>query len=99
MRKAARSSMMTDQQNTNNKPRKSMEDMTEAEISMRKFLKNLGVTTHHQLEANLAEAVASGRLDAASTVDITATISIDGLDFSHQVSGQLIAPDSGNTKS
>ena len=40
------------------KPKKDMADMTPAEISMRKFLKALGVTTHQKLEAALADAVA-----------------------------------------
>jgi hypothetical protein len=32
------------------KDKKEMSDMTESEISYRKFLKNLGVTTHKELE-------------------------------------------------
>ena len=30
--------------------KKEMSDMTESEISYRKFLKNLGVTTHKEIE-------------------------------------------------
>ena len=84
---------MTEQKNNQDRQRKAPEDMTDAELSMRKFLKNLGVTTHQQLEAQLAEAVASGKLDAGSAIDITATVTIDDLDFSHQVTARLTMPD------
>jgi len=75
-----------------NKPKKDMADMTQAEISMRKFLKALGVTTHQKLEAALADAVASGALAADSPLDITANIDIPEIGFSHSISAQLTSP-------
>ena len=75
------------------KPKKDMADMTPAEISMRKFLKALGVTTHQKLEAALAEAVASGALAADSQLNITASIEIAELGFSHSLTAQLVTPE------
>ncbi len=77
-------------------PKKDMADMTQAEISMRKFLKALGVTTHQKLEAAIADAVASGTLSPDSPIDITANIEIAELGFSHSVSAQLITPKSNS---
>ena len=77
-------------------PKKDMDDMTQAEISMRKFLKALGVTTHQKLEAAIADAVASGTLSPDSPIDITANIEIAELGFSHSVSAQLITPKSNS---
>jgi len=76
-----------------NKPKTPMADMSESEIAMRKFLKALGVTTHQKLEAALAEAVASGDMKSGDALEINATINIPALDFSHDVSSTLIAPD------
>lgn len=77
----------------NEKPRKDNTEMTESEMAMRKFLKALGVTTHQKLETALAEAVASGRFDAQQSVSITAKIEIAALDFNHEVSATLLAPE------
>lgn len=77
------------------KPKPDMADMSDAEIAMRKFLKALGVTTHQKLEAALAGKVASGAVEPGAPVDITASIAIAELDFSHEVSATLTAPERG----
>jgi len=68
------------------------EDMDAAELAMRKFLKQLGVTGHQQVAVALAKAVADGSLSAGDTVSVTARIDIPALGFSHDLSGNLIAP-------
>ena len=40
----------------------SRDDMSESEIAMRKFLKQLGVTAHQVLESALEEAVSDGKI-------------------------------------
>ena len=42
--------------------RRDQGEMTASEMSMRKFLKQLGVTAHQELEAAVAKAVADGKL-------------------------------------
>ena len=67
-------------------------EMTASEVSMRKFLKYLGVTAHQELEAALARAVADGKLAPGGSIDITAELTIAELGLSHRVSAQLTAP-------
>ena len=42
--------------------KKEMSDMTDSEISYRKFLKNLGVTTHKELEDLINKKIENGEL-------------------------------------
>ena len=73
--------------------RKPQGDMSPAEMSMRKFLKQLGVTTHQELEVALAKAVAAGKMLPGGTINIKADLRIEALDFNHSVSAELMAPD------
>ncbi|MDA0916547.1 MAG: DUF6494 family protein [Candidatus Puniceispirillales bacterium] len=72
--------------------KKEMSDMTESEISYRKFLKNLGVTTHKELENAISKKIENGELDYDTTLNITAQIKIDALDFNHSVNSTLLLP-------
>ena len=69
------------------------DEMSDDEIAMRKFLKQLGVTAHQELEAAVAKAVADGKLSPGGSIDITAELTIAELGLSHSVSAQLTAPD------
>ena len=51
--------------------KKDMSDMTASEISYRKFLKNLGVTTHQEIEKLVNKKIADGELSPKSNLDIT----------------------------
>ena len=57
----------------------SRDDMSESEIAMRKFLKQLGVTAHQVLESALEEAVADGKIEADGQVPVVATVTIESL--------------------
>ena len=57
--------------------KKDMSDMTASEISYRKFLKNLGVTTHKEIEKLINKKIADGELRPNANLDITANIKID----------------------
>ena len=70
----------------------SREDMSDVEVAMRKFLKQLGVTAHQELEAALASAVAEGKLQAGASVPVSAEVTIPEIGFTHQVSATLLAP-------
>ena len=72
--------------------KKGMPNMTASEISYRKFLKNLGVTTHQEIEKLINEKIADGELSPNSKVDITANIKIDELGLNHSISSTLILP-------
>ena len=68
------------------------DEMTEDEIAMRKFLKQLGVTAHQELEAALKAAVADGRIAAGAEWPGSAVVTIDSLGVSHRVDAVLLAP-------
>lgn len=57
-------------------------------MSMRKFLKQLGVTSQTAIEDALRRAEASGQ-----PFEIKAVVTIDALDMTHQVTGSLTAQD------
>ncbi len=74
------------------KDKKDMSEMSESEISFRKFLKNLGVTTHKELEKLISTKIENGELNESSTLNITAQIKIEELNFNHSISSTLILP-------
>ena len=72
--------------------KKDMSDMTASEISNRKFLKNLGVTTHKEIEKVINKKIADGELSPKSNLEITANIKIDELGLNHSISSTLSLP-------
>ena len=70
----------------------SRSEMTESEMAVRKFLKQLGVTGHQKLSEVLEEAVRSGKLITGGDVVVNAKIEIIELEFSHDVIATLRAP-------
>ena len=68
------------------------DEMNEDEIAMRKFLKQLGVTAHQELETALKAAVADGRIAAGAELAVSAVVTIDSLGISHRVDAVLLAP-------
>jgi heme oxygenase len=74
------------------KDKKDMSEMSESEISFRKFLKNLGVTTHQELEKLISAKIENGELNESSTLNIIAQIKIEELNFNHSISSTLILP-------
>ena len=69
------------------------EDMTASEITMRKFLKQLGVTAHQELADALAKVVADGKIAAGAELEVTARVEIADLQFKHDVTANLVAPE------
>ena len=68
------------------------QEMSPSELTMRKFLKQLGVTGHQELSLLLEQAVVSGTLKPGADVAVVAKIEVADLKFSHVVSGSLKAP-------
>ena len=56
-------------------------------MSMRKFLKQVGVTSQQQIEAAVREARANGTL--GDQIHARAVITIDGLEMRHEVEGDI----------
>jgi hypothetical protein len=58
-------------------------------ISVRKFLKKLGVTAQREIELGVRDQIEQGRLEGAETLDAQATVHVDGLDEDIVISGRI----------
>ncbi|GAB4234399.1 MAG: DUF6494 family protein [Kiloniellaceae bacterium] len=58
-------------------------------MELRKFLKKVGVTSQREIETAVREALESGKLKGSETLKVKAVLSIDGLDLSHDIDGEI----------
>jgi hypothetical protein len=58
-------------------------------MSVRKFLKKLGVTAQREIELAVREELESGVLHGDETLDATATVTVAGLSRDVVVSGKI----------
>jgi hypothetical protein len=58
-------------------------------MSVRKFLKQLGVTAQREIELAVREGVERGVLDGDETLDATATVKVSGLSRDVVVTGKI----------
>jgi hypothetical protein len=59
----------------------------EFNMSMRKFLKQVGVTSQQAIEKAVREARGSG--DLGDSLKVRAVVTIDGLDMQHEITGTI----------
>ncbi len=57
--------------------------------SIRKLLKTFGVAAQREIEKAVRQALADGRLKGNETMPAKATITIDAIKFTHEVSGAI----------
>jgi hypothetical protein len=58
-------------------------------MEVRKFLKKVGVTSQREIEQAVRAAIESGKLAGNETVKAKVVLSIDGLDISYQIDGDI----------
>ncbi len=58
-------------------------------MEIRKFLKKVGVTSQREIENAVKEALASGKLQGSETLRARVTLSVDGLDLTHDIDGEI----------
>ena len=58
-------------------------------MQIRKFLKQVGVTSQREIEKAVRAALDAGKLDADATVAVKATLTIPSLGISHDIDGLL----------
>lgn len=58
-------------------------------MQLRKFLKNVGVTSQREIETAVRAAVASGKLSGDESVDAKVTLTIDSLGLSTDITGKI----------
>ncbi len=59
----------------------------EFNMSMRKFLKQVGVTSQQEIERAVREAREAGEL--GDSIKVRAVVTIDGLDMRHEIEGDI----------
>ena len=58
-------------------------------LSVRRFLKKLGVTSQREIELAVREAIDSGALSGDETLPARAVVTVDGLDREIVVEGEI----------
>ncbi len=58
-------------------------------MSIRKFLKTVGVTSQREIEQTVRQAIADGRLQGNETLAITARVSIGDVALETEISGKI----------
>ena len=57
--------------------------------SVRKFLKNVGVSSQREIEKAVREAVANGRLKGTEKLPAKMKLSVGGIDLSFEIDGTV----------
>jgi hypothetical protein len=65
-------------------------------LSVRKFLKKLGVTAQREIELGVRDQIEKGRLEGAETLEARATVSVNGLERDIRVTGKIALSDGGD---
>jgi hypothetical protein len=58
-------------------------------ISVRKFLKKLGVTAQREIETAVRAAAASGRLQDSDRLPAKAVVTVGGIDLAFEIDGDI----------
>ena len=58
-----------------------------ANMDIRKFLKQVGITSQREIEKALEKAAAAGKLDGVGPLETSMTLTIDALGLEHTVDG------------
>jgi hypothetical protein len=58
-------------------------------MSVRRFLKKLGVTSQREIELGVREAVDRGRLAGTETLEARAVVTVDGIEREIVVTGEI----------
>ena len=58
-------------------------------MSLRKFLKKVGITAQREIEGNIRNAMAAGKLAGEGRVTARATITLEGFDGATEVTGEI----------
>lgn len=58
-------------------------------LDLRKFLKQVGVTSQREIELAVGRALAEGRLDGVKSLSARMVLTVDGIGLTHEVTGEL----------
>lgn len=57
--------------------------------TIRKFLKEVGVTSQREIEKSVREAIRDGRLSGNEVLDATVTLEVGGIGLTHVIKGEI----------
>jgi len=58
-------------------------------MSLRKFLKKVGVTSQREIEKAVRDAIDSGRLKGTETLEAEVTIKVGGVELTERIDGKI----------
>ena len=58
-------------------------------MSLRKFLKQVGVTSQREIEAAVQAAIDSGKISGNETLSAKVTLEIGAVGLSHEIDGEI----------
>lgn len=58
-------------------------------IAVRKFLKQVGVTSQREIESAVRRALEAGRFEGDEKLKVSARIQIEGIGLDHRVEGEI----------
>jgi len=58
-------------------------------VSLRRFLKTVGVTSQREIEKAIRDAVASGKLKGNEKLPAKVVLTVGGINLNHEVKGDL----------
>ncbi|WP_340121970.1 DUF6494 family protein [Methylobacter svalbardensis] len=58
-------------------------------LDIRKFLKNVGITSQREIEHAVFKAVESGKLNGSETIEIKMTLEAPAIGVSHCIEGKI----------
>lgn len=58
-------------------------------MSVRKFLKKVGVTSQREIEQAVRDALKAGKIDASSNLTATVRLTVDGVDLEETIIGKI----------
>lgn len=59
-------------------------------MSVRKFLKTVGVTSQREIEKRVSEALGDGRIKADAPLPVTAVVTLDELGTVAEIKGEIV---------
>jgi Family of unknown function (DUF6494) len=59
-------------------------------LSIRRFLKNLGVTSQREIELAVRELIDAGKLSGDETLEARAVVTVDGIEREIVVTGDIV---------
>jgi len=59
-------------------------------VSIRQFLKTLGVTTQREIEKAVRQSIADGKLKGNEKLSAKATVTVVGVGLTHEIDGNIV---------